>query len=320
MKHCTEMEEKQSPKKTMRNGNGHQAPSSLPSTGGANLYPNGHGEPEMSPTSKEFRESSFANRRKSSQMLSPLRMRKMPQGVDSIDGVEDRCEVEEEGVVLFNCFLEGELARSGIPETKVIETAVTSATLESKQKEPAVNVSAFQFNPQVDSTKMSANGSFTPSLQMYKNPRWAKSGRDLKKLADQFASSRERDGVRAKARETVGDNEISAAMFWDLLSELFFQGTITRERIVVLFFFCSDVAIFALQRNSIDYFHRFMVWALQYIRSRVCTWVADNGGWEAVLYLSANKFIFFGKIALGCAVAYGAYKIGKVTYASITRP
>lgn len=119
------MEEKQSPKKTMRNGNGHQAPSSLPSSGGANLYPNGHGEPEMSPTSKEFRESSFANRRKSSQMLSPLRMRKMPQGVDSIDGVEDRFEVEEEGVMLFNCFFEGELQRSGIPETKVIETAVT---------------------------------------------------------------------------------------------------------------------------------------------------------------------------------------------------
>uniref|UniRef100_A0AAU7NIB8 BCL2L8 n=1 Tax=Paracentrotus lividus TaxID=7656 RepID=A0AAU7NIB8_PARLI len=316
------MEEKQSPQPTMRNGNGQAPPSSLPS-GASNLVANGYQQPEMSPTSKEFRESSsFATRRKSSQMLSPLRLKQTPVGVDVIDGQEDRIEVEEEGVSLFiNVFLEEELDRNGIPETVVIEEAVTSATIESKQKEPVVNVSAFQFNPQVQAAKnMSNNGSITPSLLKYKNPKWAKNGRDLRQLADQFAKSRARDGVKEKARETVEDNEITAAMFWDLLSELFFQGNITRERIVVLFFFCSDVAIFALQKNSIEYFHRFMVWALQYIRNHVCRWVANNGGWDQVLYhLSADKLVFLGKVAIAAAVAYGVYKLGKVTYASITK-
>ncbi|XP_054756426.2 uncharacterized protein LOC129262345 [Lytechinus pictus] len=312
------MEEKQSREETLRNGNS-QTTSSLLSTGASSLVPNGQEHSEMSPTSKEFRESSFATRRKSSQLLSPLRLKQTPQGVDMIDGVQNRSEVEEEGVELFSVFLGNELERNGIPETLIIERAVTSATLESKQKEPAVNVSAFHFDQRVESTKMSANGNLTPSLRMYKNPNWAKSGRDLRLLADQFASSRERAGVREKARETVGDSEISAAMFWDLLSELFFQGTITRERIVVLFCFCSDVAIFALQRNSIDYFHRFMVWALQYIRSKVCSWVADNGGWEAVLYLSVNYITPLGKIAIACALAFAVYKLGKFTVTSITK-
>ena len=80
--------------------------------------------PEMSPTSKEFKES-FAHRRTSSQQLSPLKMKRTPKGVDAIDGPASRKEVEEEGVVLFNEFLEKRLAETGIQETIMIERAVT---------------------------------------------------------------------------------------------------------------------------------------------------------------------------------------------------
>jgi hypothetical protein len=76
----------------------------------------------------------------------------------------------------------------------------------------------------------------------------------------------------------IGVDEITFDQFEDLLSELFHGGTITRERIVVLFFFCSDLAIRTL-RLQINYFEKFIRWSLKYIAERVCAWVKDRGGW-----------------------------------------
>ncbi|XP_072167251.1 uncharacterized protein [Diadema setosum] len=292
---------------------------SVPAEGLAPECPAEEQIPEMSPTSKEFKES-LSQRRKSSQLLSPLRMKPAPRGVDAIDGA-DREEVEEEGVNLFNCFVEEELLRQGIQETTSVEHAVTSATIQSRQETPMVTVSEFKFTDHHTTSRSSvaSNGSATPSLLKYQNPKWARKGRDLRKLADQFARSPERQRVREKASETIDDDNITAAMFWDMLSELFFQGQVTRERVVVLFFFCSDVAIFALGQKSVEYFHRFMVWALQFIRRHVCNWVADNGGWDTVLYASVSTLGYFAKGAAICLGAYLVYKLGKRAITGVTQ-
>lgn len=67
--------------------------------------------------------------------------------------------------------------------------------------------------------------------------------------------------------------------FNSLLSELFLNGNITRERIVVLFFFCSDLAISAITNGPIAYFKRLIQWSLNYILNNICQWVQRQGGW-----------------------------------------
>lgn len=74
------------------------------------------------------------------------------------------------------------------------------------------------------------------------------------------------------------NTNITYEEFKDLLSELFAAGGITKERIVVLFFFCSDVAIRSLQRGM-DLFSRVISWSLSFITEFVCSWVRSHGGW-----------------------------------------
>ena len=69
-----------------------------------------------------------------------------------------------------------------------------------------------------------------------------------------------------------------------MLSELFCDGReITRERILVLFFFSSDVAIRAVRKRLDGVLAALTTWTLDFIRERVCVWVQRNGGWAQVL-------------------------------------
>ncbi|XP_064619217.1 uncharacterized protein LOC135482785 [Lineus longissimus] len=117
---------------------------------------------------------------------------------------------------------------------------------------------------------------------------WAKAGKELREMADAFSRTKERQRVKKRAQD-IEVNEITFDQFQDLLSELFHCNTITRERIVVLFFFCSDLAIrtFRLQMN---YFEKFIQWSLKYIAERVCEWVKGRGGWSVVLGSSLQSF------------------------------
>merc|ERR1719278_2294718 len=65
---------------------------------------------------------------------------------------------------------------------------------------------------------------------------------DLATLAERFARSEGREAVRRRA-EQVELGSITQDNFSQLLSELFHDGGITQERILVLFFFCSDLAL-----------------------------------------------------------------------------
>ena len=72
--------------------------------------------------------------------------------------------------------------------------------------------------------------------------------------------------------------------FSGLLDELFPNGQITREGIVVLFFFCSDLAFRAYSAGTFSYFKRIIGWSLRFIFFNICSWVQSNGGWVCQTY------------------------------------
>ena len=78
--------------------------------------------------------------------------------------------------------------------------------------------------------------------------------------------------------------ELDVSGFTSLLDELLHgdNGSITREKIVVLFFFCSDLAIHHLKASMMDLFERCISWSLQFIVKHVCGWVQKHGGWVSV--------------------------------------
>lgn len=80
--------------------------------------------------------------------------------------------------------------------------------------------------------------------------------------------------------------------FVKFLNELFSNG-ISRERIVVLLFFCSDIVVRAYN-NPLSNFKKLYNWFLQYIIDKVCTWVQDHGGWvgnKVTVFLIADTYL-----------------------------
>lgn len=125
------------------------------------------------------------------------------------------------------------------------------------------------------------------NLENFQDPIWRQTGRDLQILADQFARSHERLLVRQLAEE-VEFTTLDKQKFIAMLSELFKGGQVTRERILVLFFFCSDVAIFAIRSGAGKLISSLTEWSLLFIKEQVCSWVQNNGGWREVLRSGMN--------------------------------
>lgn len=67
--------------------------------------------------------------------------------------------------------------------------------------------------------------------------------------------------------------------FKTILTELFTHGGITREKIVILFFFCSDLAVKAYHNSYVSYCITLLSWSLRFIFDFVCDWVQSRGGW-----------------------------------------
>lgn len=53
----------------------------------------------------------------------------------------------------------------------------------------------------------------------------------------------------------------------------------SRERILVVFFFCTDLALFALQNHTLNLFHQLMQWSTDFITGRLSQFISNNGGW-----------------------------------------
>ncbi|KAL5005302.1 hypothetical protein ScPMuIL_018758 [Solemya velum] len=215
------------------------------------------------------RRSSLVTRRQVPNTLTKLKMPELHVGYvcrahtwDAMSAVDDVEEVEEEGKELFEHFVVEQIRREGLEAP--VECLISASTPRG-----------------------------------YQNPIWAKAGRELRMMADEFARTKERDRIKSRA-EQVGIGEVSFEQFRDFLTELFFEGTITKERIMVLFFFCSDVAIRTLS-HGVECFQQFFSWSVQFIKDHVCSWVRQHGGWGAVLCSSIH---YLPRVALAVGVVF----------------
>ncbi|XP_074599646.1 uncharacterized protein LOC141854006 isoform X2 [Brevipalpus obovatus] len=128
-------------------------------------------------------------------------------------------------------------------------------------------------------------------------------GQDLRRIAEQIERSQERHIIRRRA-DDVNVKISTYEHFAAILRELFPNGQITREGIVVLFFFCSDVAFRAYSSGPIACFHQLINWSLRYIYQHICDWVRAQGGWKSVISGTAR-----GAAVTVCAV------LGSVAFA-----
>lgn len=110
----------------------------------------------------------------------------------------------------------------------------------------------------------------------------------LRALADQFSTSAQRQWIRQQA-QVVPLQSLDFCSFIELLGGLFQEGGVTWERILVLFYFCTDISIRALEEKLFLLFQGIQDWVQFYIERRVCRWVQQNGGWEVILQQSLNQ-------------------------------
>ena len=76
-----------------------------------------------------------------------------------------------------------------------------------------------------------------------------------------------------------------------MLTELFQDG-VTQERVLVLFFFCSDLTVRALREGLASLVSRLTDWVLSFIRTAVCCLVRWQGGWRSLLSSIASPWNF----------------------------
>ncbi|XP_023309715.1 bcl-2-like protein 1 [Anoplophora glabripennis] len=123
----------------------------------------------------------------------------------------------------------------------------------------------------------------------------------LQILVNRFALSPQRRWVHEQA-QNVDLDSLNFITFQQLMYGLFQEGGVTWERVLVLFYFCTDLSIRALQEKFVDYFIRIYNWTTSYITRRLSVWVEQEGGWGVVLQTSvdyARNFSILGVCAIG---------------------
>ena len=100
-------------------------------------------------------------------------------------------------------------------------------------------------------------------------------------LAERFQRSGGREEVRRRA-DMVDISSINQENLTLMLTELFQDG-VTQERLLVLFFFCSDLTLRAIRVGMVSLVSRLTDWVLAFIRSVVAGLVRCQGGWESLL-------------------------------------
>ena len=105
---------------------------------------------------------------------------------------------------------------------------------------------------------------------------------ELNTLAASFRRSGGREEVMRRAEmvdlETLTLEENLTLM----LTELFVDG-VTQERVMVLFYFISDLVIRAVKTGVIRVISSVSSWSLKFIRGTLSTWVRLRGGWRQIL-------------------------------------
>lgn len=126
-------------------------------------------------------------------------------------------------------------------------------------------------------------------------------GRELRRIADEFEKTRERQIIKERANQ-VQLSDINKESFFELMSELF-EGGITGERIVMLFLFSTDVALRAACQAQ-DLVVKLLSWSFSFIIDIVCKVVHELGGWDNLLCRQLPYVLMLCFLALGtCAFA-----------------
>ncbi|KAF7264236.1 hypothetical protein GWI33_000443 [Rhynchophorus ferrugineus] len=124
-----------------------------------------------------------------------------------------------------------------------------------------------------------------PTLSRYRPGYW--NVRNLKTLAADFAQSPQRNWVYEQA-QNVDLDSLNFLTFQQLLNGLFEEGGFTWERVLVLFYFCTDISIRAFQEKLVSHFLDIYNWTTVFLSGRFSAWIDSQGGWGTVLHQSAN--------------------------------
>uniref|UniRef100_A0A6G1SDH3 Apoptosis regulator BAX n=1 Tax=Aceria tosichella TaxID=561515 RepID=A0A6G1SDH3_9ACAR len=138
----------------------------------------------------------------------------------------------------------------------------------------------------VSSPNVASGVSPSPFERLQASPCFASYGRELRRIAEEFEKSQLRENVKQQAGR-VKLTDITREEFVKLLEELF-QEKITREKIIILFFFCTDVALRAAL-SAEELVVKLLGWSFSFIINTVCSFVYKLGGWDKVLFYN---FIF----------------------------
>ncbi|XP_077290318.1 uncharacterized protein LOC143914101 [Arctopsyche grandis] len=106
--------------------------------------------------------------------------------------------------------------------------------------------------------------------------------RALSRAARQFASSPQRAALRVRAA-SVQIAALDYPAFQHILQTLFQEGGASRERVLALFYFLSDLSVLALRGGARAHFCRLTHWAARHITDCATPWVARHGGWGQVI-------------------------------------
>lgn len=143
--------------------------------------------------------------------------------------------------------------------------------------------------------------------------------RDMSNLAETFR----RSGGRQEVAEQVASIDLGTLTQENLslmLSQLFEDG-VTPARLLVLFYFCSDLAVRAARASLHHLMASVTSWSLAFVRGVVSTWVRIRGGWTRVLQAlspasglepnntSASKTVNQVAFASACAAVVGVCAI-----------
>ncbi|XP_032795741.2 uncharacterized protein LOC116932114 isoform X1 [Daphnia magna] len=140
-----------------------------------------------------------------------------------------------------------------------------------------------------------------PSLDtiQFSNPLWVCNASSLRQLANEFSLSPLRNEVCYRA-QSVDLTTLNGQNFSEMIQEVFSGGSLTKERILVVFFFCSDVALFALQNHTLNLFCKLIQWSTDYITGKFSNFICSQGGWTAVLNSSMNTLLKMSATAACC--------------------
>jgi len=205
------------------------------------------------------------------------------------DDIDDGEEVEEadEGEVLYRQFLARRMA-----EERLMDNGIGSMDVRRRGR---------RRRTEIEGQTISRQAAAREEVR-----------EDLVTLAERFARSEGREAVRRRA-EQVELGSITQDNFSQLLSELFHDGGITQERILVLFFFCSDLALRALRAGLRATLSKLTRWSVAFLRGTVAAWVRCKGGWDKLLSgrASHQQVLLLGAslaLACLCLVVYKKYR------------